>query len=117
MLQDYFETLVFLEKHSVSDGMGGFIEDYVEGAEFKGGITTDNSIEMRVAEKQGVTSVYTVTMPINVPLKYGDIIKRKSDNKYFRITSNANDMQTPKRANVQFKQAQAESWTREKNMI
>lgn len=109
-VQDYFEPFVMVEKRSVSDGQGGFDVGYVEGAEFMGAVNTDNSIEMRIAEKQGVTSIYTVTTNINVPLQYADIIKSKSSGRYYRITTNPDEMETPMRSQMKFKQSQAETW-------
>ena len=111
MITDFFDCLVMIDRKSLPDGYGGFEMQYVEGAEFKGGITTENSTQARIAEKEGVTALYTVTVLPNIPLNYGDIIKRKNDNKYFKVVSDPNDMQTPKVSNMKFKQAQAELWT------
>lgn len=112
MITDFYETLVMIDKRSTPDGYGGFEIEYTEGAEFKGSINTDNSTEMRIAEKNGVTAIYTITVEKNTPLQYADIVKRKSDNKYFKIVSDPDDMVTPRRANIKFKQAQAEKWTK-----
>lgn len=95
MLNDYEVVLVKIDKTSIPDGLGGFEEGYREGAEFKGVVTHDSSTEMKIAEKQGVTSSYTVIVKENVPLNYGDIIKRKSDNQFFRITSRPEDGKSP----------------------
>ena len=111
MLEDFFIPIVYVERRSRPDGMGGFIEEYVEGVEFKGGITTDQSINGRIAEQQGVKSVYTVTTRKNVPLKYGDILMRKSDNECFRVTSKDNDMSSPRISNLNMHQVTAESFT------
>lgn len=111
MITDFFEILNMIDKKSLPDGYGGFEMQYVEGAEFKGGITTDNSTQARIAEKEGVTALYTITVLPNIPLQYGDIIKRKNDNKYFKIVSNPDDMKTPRVSHMKFKQAQAEMWT------
>lgn len=107
-IQDFYETLIFVEKKAVSDGMGGFIVTWADGAEFMGSITTDNSMEKRIAEQQGVTSLYTVTTNKNVPLKFNDVIKRKATNEIYRITGDINDVTTPRIANIQFSQVPAE---------
>lgn len=108
MIQDFYEPLYFMEKRSISDNMGGFIEDWVQGSEFMGAITTDNRMETRIAEQQGVKSLYTISVPKNVPLKYNDVVQRKSDSEYFRITSRPQDMTTPKMSSMDFSQLQAE---------
>lgn len=109
-IQDYYETLSMIDKKTVSDGMGGFVEDYVKGASFKGAITTDSSTEAKIAEQSGFTSLYTVTVPLHVPIKYYDILERERDGKRFRISSNPNDMETPLKSSLNFKQASAEIW-------
>lgn len=108
MIQDFYENLRLMERRTTSDGMGGFIESFVDGAEFQGAITTSNTIESRVAEKQGVTSLYIITVPLNVPIRYNDIVKRVVNNETFRVTSRPEDMTTPKVSNLEFKQVTAE---------
>ena len=109
-IQDFFEPLIYMEKRSVADGMGGFHEQYTDGAEFMGAITTNQTMETRIAEKQGVTALYTIITPLNVPIKYNDVIKRSKDNKYFRITSNPKDMETPKQSTLNFYQMTGEEY-------
>ena len=103
MLDDYKENLIIMEKRTVSDGMGGYETSWIEGATFKGAISLDNSTQ---AEQQGVTSLYTITVDINIPLTFNDVVKRGDD--YLRVTSRPEDMITPKRARVQNKQLSAE---------
>lgn len=106
MLDDYKENLIIMEKRTVSDGMGGYETSWIEGATFKGAISLDNSTQAKLAEQQGVTSLYTITVDINIPLTFNDVVKRGND--YLRITSRPEDMITPKRARVQNKQLSAE---------
>jgi translation elongation factor P/translation initiation factor 5A len=68
-------------------------------------------MEARAAEKQGVTSLYTVTTGKNAILQYHDVFRRLSDGKVFRVTSDGDDKQTPDRATFQFSQVTAEEWT------
>lgn len=106
-ITDFYEDLVLMERRTESDGLGGFYEDLVAGATFKGAITTDLSTESKVAEQQGVKALYTFTTGDTVPVKYGDIIKR-GDN-YFRIASDPNDMVAPR--GMGYKQTKAERYT------
>lgn len=110
-VQDFFEPFVKVEViGGVSDGMGGFVTEFIESEPFMGAINIDSSVEMRIAEKQGVTSVYTFTTNKNVELSYGDIIMCVSSGLYYRLTSKIDEMVTPKRSLMSFKQCQAESW-------
>ena len=101
---------VLLDRRTVSDGQGGFTQSWQDGAEFKAAIVKDDSMQARIAEKQGVTEVYTVTADKTVPLEFHDVFRRQSDGAVFRVTSNARDSQTPNVASFQFGQVTAEMW-------
>ena len=104
------EDVVMLERTRTPDGEGGFVTKWVDGVAFKAAITFDASLEAMVAEKQGVTSLYTVTVPKNAKLEYHDAFKRIRDGKVFRVTSDGDDKITPARATFQFVQVTAEEW-------
>ena len=70
----------------------------------------DNTLAARVAEKQGVTEVYTVTTPTGVGLEFHDVFRRDSDGATFRATSNAIDSRPPEAATFAFEQVNAERW-------
>jgi len=110
LLQDYMEPCRLLEKKRVSDGEGGWVTTWTEGAEFSAAVVCDTSMQARTAEKQGVTSLYTVTSELNAKLEYHDVFRRLSDGKIFRVTSDGDDVQTPARATFQFSQVTAEEW-------
>ena len=76
-----------------------------------GAITLDTSIEARVGEKQGVTSVYTITTDKSVVLEYHDVLRRLYDGKIFRITSDGDDKYTPDSATLNMRQVTAEEWS------
>lgn len=110
LLQQAMTDVVAMEKTRVSDGEGGFIVDWVDGAVFKAAITFDTSMQSRIGEKQGVSSRYTVTTHKNAKLAFHDVIRRLNDGKIFRITSDGDDKQTPDSASFQFLQVTAEEW-------
>ena len=110
LIDDFKTRCVLLDKTRTPDGEGGWVTEWTEGAEFEAAIDASNSIEARVAEKQGVTSLYTVTVSKNAMLEYHDVFRRLSDGKVFRVTSDADDIQTPARASFQFAQVTAEEW-------
>lgn len=110
LLTQAMEDVVLLEKRTAPDGEGGFTTVWEEGAHFRAAISFDSSMQARTAEKQGVTSLYTVTVPLNAKLEYHDVFKRTSDGKVFRVTSDGDDKTTPKSASFQFSQVTAEEW-------
>ena len=110
LLTQAMEDVVMLEKRRIPDGEGGFTTSWADGVQFKAAINFDSSMEARTAEKAGVTSLYTVTVPLNCGLEYHDVLKRLRDGKVFRITSDGDDVQTPESASFQFLQVEAEEW-------
>ena len=110
LLQQAMTDVVAMEKTRVSDGEGGFIVEWVDGAVFKAAITFDTSMQSRIGEKQGVSSRYTITTNKNAKLEFHDVIRRLNDGKIFRITSDGDDKQTPDSASFQFLQVTAEEW-------
>lgn len=110
LLTSAMEDVVLLEKKRVPDGEGGFVTEWTEGVQFKAAISFDSSLQAKVAEKQGVTSLYTITTPKNAMLQYHDVLRRLRDGKVFRVTSDGDDVITPPSASFQFAQVTGEEW-------
>jgi len=104
------EACTMIDRRTISDGQGGTIQAWVDGAKFDAAIIKDNTMQARIAEKQGVTEVYTVTTGKNVQLDFHDVFRRESDGAIFRVTSNITDSKTPAVASFQFGQVTAERW-------
>ena len=111
LLDEFKSACVLLDKKRVPDGEGGFITTWVEGAKFMAAVVLNTSIEARAAEKQGLTSLYTVTTGKNAILQYHDVFKRLYDEKTFRVTSDGDDKQTPERASFAMAVVTAEEWS------
>ena len=110
LIDDFTSKCVIIDKMSQPDGYGGFDVQYVEGAEFNAAITYDSSMQAKIAESQGVKGIYTITTKRNINLQYHDIIKRLSDNKIFRVTSDGDDKLTPQSSTLDMRQVSAEEW-------
>lgn len=110
LLDEAMESCVFLNKQRIDDGYGGYKTTWTEGAEFKAAIVFDTSIEARVADVQGVSSLYTVTTQRGLTLEYHDVFRRVRDNKVFRVTSDGDDRFTPASAGLDMRQVTAEEW-------
>ena len=108
LISAMYVDVVKLDSKSVSDGEGGFVTEYIEGAPFTAAITLDTSVATAIAQKDTAKGVFNITTPINAKLVYGDIIKRVEDGKIFRITGKENT--TPKVATFQFNTVKGEEW-------
>lgn len=110
LLDEAMTKCVMLDKKRAPDGEGGYIVEWSESVSFDAAITYNSSLEAKVAAKQGVTSLYTITLPRGIRLDYHDVFKRLSDGKIFRVTSDGDDKHTPERASFQFSQVAAEEF-------
>ena len=110
LLTEAMTKCVFLDKMHVPDGYGGHDEIWTDGAEFDAAVVLDSSTQARIAEKQGVTALYTVTTKKTVNLQFHEVFKRKSDGKTFRVTSDGDDKKTPDSAWLNMRQVSAEEW-------
>lgn len=108
LLNEAMESCILLNKQTTLDEYGGFINTWVDGAAFNAAIVFDSSLQARVAESQGVHSLYTVTTARNVVLQYRDVFRRGRDGKLFRVTSDGDDKYTPASAGLDMRQVTAE---------
>ena len=103
LLSDFGKICVFKEKIRTPDGESGYYIEWTDGAEFTVYQARDTSMEARTAEKQGVTSVYSVLVDKDVPIEYGDYFKEKESGTVYRVTSNPDEKQAPKSASFTLK--------------
>lgn len=109
LLHDAMEEFKFLDEKTAPDGFGGQVSTWSEGAKFVAAAIYDQSLQANVAETQGVSSLWTVTLPINVRMDFHKVFKRISDGKIFRCTSK-DFKETPKAASFNIRQIRAEEW-------
>ena len=114
MLDEYIQMTgkcVLLDVRRIPDGVGGNKIQYVESIEFDAAIAKTSSIEAQVAEKQGVTGLYQVSISRNIKLQYHDVFRRKSDGKIFRVIFDGTDMAAPPSSKVYMRVVTAEEYT------
>ena len=101
---------VFMVPNKAPDGSGGYITTWEEGESLSAAIVRDTSTEARIAEAAGTVSVYTVTVSRGVHLPFHSVIKRLTDGKAFRITSDNAEKKTPACTGLDMAQSTAEEW-------
>ena len=110
LLSEAMEPCCYIDKTTQNDGYGGVETVWNDGADFKAAIVLDSSLQAKIAEKQGVTGLYTVTTSRSMVLHFHDVFKRKSDGKVFRVTSNGEDNHTPASTALDMRQVSAEEF-------
>jgi hypothetical protein len=104
------DDFAFMVKTLVPDGVGGQKRTWVQGLTFTANVSKVTTNPMEVAEAQGTKAVYKVTTPKTLILDFHDVIKRISDGKTFRITSDGTDMSTPDSSTLNMRIVNAEEW-------
>lgn len=101
---------VVLNRNLTSDGLGGQEYTIVEGLSFEGVLILNTSIEGQIAQKQGVTGIYTFAYPksLNIPPK--TILRRVKDGKIFRATD-IDGVPTPDMSTLDMKVTRLEDYT------
>lgn len=111
LFQMMMEPCREIRKIRHDDPQGGYYYTWEDGVSFDAAVIKDRTLAARVAEKDGVTEIYTVTTPPGVGLDFHEVFRRESDGATFRVTSNAQDSKPPAVASFRFEQVTAERWT------
>ena len=111
LLTEQMEDCTIIDRVTASDGYGGYISRWQDGAKIKCAIVFDSSMQARIAETQGVKALYTITTQKNINLQYHQVIRRERDGKIFRITSDGDDKHTPASATLNMRQVTGEEWS------
>ena len=112
LLTESMETCRYKDKTTVSDGYGGVVTVWIDGAEFRAAVVLMSSSEQVAAAQQGTKSQYNILTGKTVTLMYGEVIQRLSDGKLFRITQDGTDDKTPASAGLQLRRVTAEELDR-----
>lgn len=95
-LLDYLASpCAIMIKIPESDGEGGIISTWKEGPHFDVYQLLDSSMEARIAEKQGVTSVYTAAVKDNVSINHNDYYRNLETGNTYRVTSDPEEKVVP----------------------
>lgn len=110
LLTEAMEKCVIINKSIVNDGYGGYATQWTDGAVIQAAFTLDTSTEAKIAEASGVTGIYKIITGKELNLQYHDVVRRVSDGKIFRVTSDGDDKKTPKSAGLDMRVVSAEEW-------
>lgn len=108
LLGSVAKKCILMERMRISDGESGYITTWTEGVEFNNYQGLDTSMEARIAEKEGVTSVYSALVDKALPIEYGDYFKDLESGKTYRVTSEPDEKQAPKISTMNLKYFTAE---------
>lgn len=110
LVENMMEECTFMERIRTPDGAGGWHVEWREGSTFLAHIKLSNSDQMRIAEREGSVSNYTISTLRDMPLQEHDVFKRNRDGKNFRVTGDGKDQQSPGTSQISLSIVQAEKW-------
>ena len=110
LIEGMMEKCNILNHIRADDVYGSYTDTWSDGASFDAAIIKDSTTQAIIAEKQGITEIFTVVTKKTFPLSYHDVFKRASDNQIFRVTSNAKDSEAPNASTVKIAKVTAEKW-------
>lgn len=108
-MKDELFDCVILDKTTVSDGYGGVVTTWVDGASFRAAIIPDTSNEASIAQAQTLINRYLITTEKSIVLEYKDVFKRNSDQKIFQVLEDGLDNATPKISTLNMRQVKAKA--------
>jgi SPP1 family predicted phage head-tail adaptor len=111
LLTDQFEDFTILDKRTVPDGYGGYIETYVDGARIEAAVNLMSAVEKIAAAQIQPMSIYHIITRKNINLQDHDVVRRESDGKIFRVTGDGDDNKTPNSAGLNMRVVNAEEWS------
>lgn len=110
LIDNAMEDSYIMDKTTTPDGYGGVKTVWREGAPIMAAYSFNSSTEARIASQQDINNRFTILTKKTVLLQFPDVVKRKSDGKTFRITSDGTDNHTPNTAGLDLRAVEAEEW-------
>lgn len=110
LIAEAMEKCYIMDKTTIKDSYGSVKTVWKQGADIMVAFSMDSSTEARIAAQQGTENRFTLYTKKSVNLRFPDVIKRDSDGKYFRITSDGDDKRTPNSAGLDLRAVEAEEW-------
>jgi hypothetical protein len=110
LIESMMEPFVYLNRVKVDDSVGGYKDEYQEGVKFDAAVIKNTSTQAVIAEKNGISEIFTIVVNKTLSLEYHDVIKRLSDGAIFRVTSNTVDSTAPVASTVPIAKVTAERW-------
>lgn len=95
LLESRMEDVVKLDETTAPDGFGGFVHTWTPGAAFKAAILRTSSTEAQIAYQSGVKAMYTIYTKQIAKLRRNDRIRRVSNGRELRVTTDAEEDGTP----------------------
>lgn len=95
LMDEYNVECVLLVKTRREDPVGGYVTDWVDGAQFDAAWEYEAAPEITVAEQQGVARTYNIYVDKTLDLDYHEYFRRIDNGQVYRVTNPGTDRKTP----------------------
>ena len=110
LIEQMMEECCILNHIREDDPYGSSTDTWQDGSKFRASIIKNSTTEATIAEKQGISEIFTVVHYKSFSLDYHDVFRRLSDGQIFRVTSNTKDSTAPEASTVKIAKVTAEKW-------
>lgn len=111
LLLEQTEPFTIMDKTTIANSYGGYDTVYVPGAVINAALYVMSSQEILAAQASQSQARYVILTSRAVNLQHHDVLKRNSDGKVFRLTTDGDDDKTPRSAGLDIRKHEAEEWT------
>ena len=108
LLNDFSRQCVLLEKKRAMSPEGGWTTVWEDGESFYNYQALDTSMQARIAEKDGVSSLYSALVDSALPIEFNDYFRDVESGVTYRVTSNPSEKVAPKSSSFSLKYFTAE---------
>lgn len=116
LLDEFADTYVIMNQEDADDDYGSYGATYTESnITFKASLGFSESHIQSQVQSLGLKENYKLLLPKDINLSMHQVIKRMSDNKYFRVTSNSSNVFTPNSSDLNLRFVTVEGWSLEDN--
>ena len=103
ILQNYIEVLILIDETTVSDGLGGFATEWVDGAEISTPVIQPKDAKAIIANAIVGQQSITIITSTAIELKRDKYFRRVSNGKTYKIDHDNTERLTPDDSELQWR--------------
>jgi hypothetical protein len=103
ILQDFVENIVLLDETTASDGLGGFVYEWTDGAEISVAVIQPRDTKATIANAIVGQQSLTILTSTAIELKRDKYFRRKSNGKTYKIDHDNTERLAPDDSELQWR--------------
>lgn len=115
LLEEYSDSYTQVIRVDSEDEYGSYITEYTDGVTFEASLAFTNEVSISTSEALGIRTNFQLMVPKDIVLSFHDLVRRNSDGKIFRVTSEGSNVYTPESSDLNLRYVDLEDWSLEDN--